>query len=92
MPQAELPIVGKTNIRQFTRFGLHAPAVIVHSSFVGSLKSSCLILGLLFIFFGIKVVYSAIYNKKNMVIYCKSLKKIIVLLASHQVVRTMTTT
>ena len=51
-----------------------------------------MILGLLFIFFGIKVVYSAIYNKKNMVIYCKSLKKIIVLLASHQVVRTMTTT
>ena len=65
MPQTELPIVGKTNIRQFTRFGLHAPAVIVHSGFVGSLKSSCLILGLLFIFFGIKVVYSAIYNKKK---------------------------
>ena len=65
MPQAELPIVGKTNIRQFTRFGLHAPAVIVHSSLVGSLKSACLILGLLFIFFGIKVVYSAIYNKKK---------------------------
>ena len=65
MPQAEFPIVGKTNIRQFTQFGLYAPAVIVHSGFVGSLKSSCLILGLLFIFFGIKVVYSAIYNKKK---------------------------
>ena len=51
-----------------------------------------MILGLLFIFFGIKVVYSAIYNKKNMVIYCKSLKKIIVLLASHQVVRPIVNT
>ena len=92
MPQAELPIVGKNNIQQFTRFVLRTPVVIAHSTIVNSQKEFLSDFELAVYFWGIKVVYSAIYNKKNMVIYCKSLKKNIVLLASHQVVRTMTTT
>lgn len=38
MPQAEWPIAGETNIQQFTRFVLHAPVVIVHSTIVNSQK------------------------------------------------------
>ena len=92
MPQAELPIVGKTNIRQFTRFGLHAPVVIAHSTIVNSQKKFLSDFAVTVYFLGVENVSSVIYNKKNMVICCKSLKKIIVLLTSHQVVRTMTTT
>ena len=92
MPQAELAIVGKTNIRQFTRFGLHAPAVIVHSTIVNSQKKFLSDFEFAVYFFSVKTISSVIYNKKNMVIYCKSLKKIIVLLTSHQIVRPIVTT
>ena len=92
MPQVELAIVGKTNIRQFTRFVLRTPVVIAHSTIVNSQKEFLSDFEFAVYFFSVKNISSVIYNKKNMVIYCKSLKKIIVLLASHQVVRTMTTT
>ena len=92
MPQAELPIVGKNNIQQFTQFVLHTPVVIAHSTIVNSQKEFLSDFEFAVYFFSVKNSSSVIYNKKNMVIYCKSLKKIIVLLTSHQIVRPIVTT
>ena len=92
MPQAEWPIAGETNIQQFTRFVLHAPVVIVHSTIVNSQKEFLSDFEFAVYFFCVKNISSVIYNKKNMVIYCKSLKKIIVLLTSDQIIRPIVTT
>ena len=92
IPQTGWPIVGKNNIRQFARFVLRSPVVIAHSTIANSQKEFLSDFELAVYFFKVKKVSSAIYNKKNMVIYCKSLKKIIVLLTSDQIVRPIVTT
>ena len=92
MPQAEWPIAEETNIQQFTQFVLHAPVVIVHSTIVNSQKEFLSDFEFAVYFFSVKNISSVIYNKKNMVICCKSLKKIIVLLALHHIVRPIVTT
>ena len=73
MQQAELAIVGKTNIRQFTRFVLRTPVVIAHSTIVNSQKEFLSDFEFAVYFFCIKVVYSAIYNKKK----CSNLLQVI---------------
>ena len=73
MPQAELPIVGKNNIQQFTRFVLRTPVVIAHSTIVNSQKEFLSDFEFAVYFWGIKVVYSAIYSKKK----CSNLFQVI---------------
>ena len=92
IPQTEWPIVGKNNIQQFTRFVLRTPVVIAHSTIVNSQKEFLSDFEFAVYFFSVKNISSVIYNKKNMVICCKSLKKIIVLLALHHIVRPIVTT